>query len=225
MQVTRTLFVCALASVAAFAQSTNMAMVRVVHASPDAPNVNIWVDGARVLENIPYKGYTGYLPVPAGARRIEVQVAPDGPVVLAETFTVMGGGNYTFLAMGRVSGGSNPLQLFGFGDERDLVSGTAKVRVIHAAPSAPAVDVYATSPYVALGNLTPTLMNVPFGAASGFLAVPQGLYQARVTPTGSRTVVIDSGPLPLSGGTISTILALDPETPNGRFQLLVIPTF
>jgi hypothetical protein len=199
-----------------------MAAVRVIHASPDAPAVNILVNGTRALEGIPYKGFTGYNMVPAGAVTLEVQVAPNGPVVLRETFTLMGGGNYSFLAIGRVSGGRNPLQLIGLGDERQLTMGQAKLRVIHAAPSAPSVDVWATGPYVALGGVAPLLTSVPFGSASGFVAVPQGLYQARVAPAGTRTIVTDSGAVNLLGSTLNLAIALDPEREGGPFQLLLI---
>ncbi|HMP39397.1 MAG TPA: DUF4397 domain-containing protein, partial [Roseiflexaceae bacterium] len=39
----------------AFAQSGN-AMVRVVHASPDAPAVDVWINGSKVdaLTNVPF---------------------------------------------------------------------------------------------------------------------------------------------------------------------------
>ena len=67
------------------------------------------------------------------------------------------------------------------------------------------------------------LTKVPFPFASDYLAVPAGVYQARVTPTGSKTVAIDSGRLPLTGNTVRTVIALDPKTPGGLFELLVLP--
>src|SRR3954452_20792486 len=42
------------------------ARVRVVHASPDAPNVDVLVDDAKVLSDVPYLAASGYLAVPAG---------------------------------------------------------------------------------------------------------------------------------------------------------------
>ena len=40
--------------------------VRVVHASPDAPSVDVLVDDAQVLSSVPYLGSSSYLEVPAG---------------------------------------------------------------------------------------------------------------------------------------------------------------
>src|SRR5690606_27820043 len=42
------------------------ARVRVVHASPDAPTVDVWVNDALTLENVPFKAVSDYLSVPGG---------------------------------------------------------------------------------------------------------------------------------------------------------------
>src|SRR5688572_8134384 len=64
---------------------------------------------------------------------------------------------------------------------------TAQVRVLHASPDAPAVDVYLDDTIV--GPLT----NVPFGTISGYLEVPAGDHNVKVYATGSTTdPVIDA---------------------------------
>jgi hypothetical protein len=134
---------------------------------------------------------------------------------------LQGGNAYTFFAFGKLA--NNTLTLMGAGD--DVVApgaGAAKIRVVHGASTAPTVDVYATAPYAPLPAAA-TLTGVPFPLASGFLTVPAGAYQARVTPTGTKTVAIDSGRLPLTGNTVRTVIALDPSTEGGPFELLVLP--
>lgn len=84
------------------------------------------------------------------------------------------------------------------------------IRVLHAAPSAPAVDVYVGAPYQTLRNRTATLTNVPFGINSGYLAVPANTgLMARVTPTGTRTIAIQSARLSLPMGSAFTVIAVD----------------
>ena len=61
----------------------DMARVRVVHASPDAPAVDIWVDGSIAFSNAPFKGITDYASLAAGT--YNVQVSPTGatePIVI-----------------------------------------------------------------------------------------------------------------------------------------------
>ena len=42
------------------------ARVRVVHAYPDAPDVDVLLDDAEVLDGVPYRSASDYLDVPAG---------------------------------------------------------------------------------------------------------------------------------------------------------------
>jgi hypothetical protein len=206
-------------STAPAAAQTGNARVRVVHASADAPQVNVWVDGAQAFQGLSFKDYTDYTPVPAGSHAFALQVASSGAVALQKTFDLAPGGTYTFYAVGLVAKGT--LDIMGTGDDPTAPEGAnTKVRIVHAASTAPAVDVYATAPYTVLA--TPLLTDVPFAVSSGYLTVPAGTYQARVTPTGTKTVAIDSGRLVLSGGTTRTIVAVDPAGENGTFSFLIL---
>ncbi|PMP83067.1 MAG: cell wall anchor, partial [Chloroflexus aggregans] len=55
----------ALLAVPAFAQS-GTAKVRVIHASPDAPAVDVFVNGNAVLTNVGFFAASPYLDLPAG---------------------------------------------------------------------------------------------------------------------------------------------------------------
>ena len=108
-------------------------------------------------------------------------------------------------------------------DDRTAPStGNIKVRAVHGAPGAPAVDIYVTAPGADIATATPALTNVPFGAASDYLEVPAGSYQVRVTPAGSKTVVIDSGALSLAAGQVRTAIAVDSPGGGAPFDLLVL---
>ncbi len=41
-------------------------LVRVIHASPDAPDVDVFVDGEAALEGVAFTDVSNYLEVPAG---------------------------------------------------------------------------------------------------------------------------------------------------------------
>jgi hypothetical protein len=58
------------------ASAQGNAFVRVVHASPDAPAVDVYVDGNKALSNVPFFTASDYLPLPAGEHRF--QVTPTG---------------------------------------------------------------------------------------------------------------------------------------------------
>src|SRR3954452_24699781 len=78
------------------------ASIRFVHASPDAPAVDVIVDGAPVAENLAYGTSSEYLPFPSGDH--QVQIVPTGSgvesAVLDEKVNLDSGGAYIFAAAG-----------------------------------------------------------------------------------------------------------------------------
>jgi hypothetical protein len=89
------------------------AHVRFVHASPDAPAVDIAVaDGGPVLfGGISFKGVGDYLPVDAGTYDLEARLAGTETVALSVPgVTLEEGTVYTVYAMGFAGGGEPALQ-------------------------------------------------------------------------------------------------------------------
>jgi hypothetical protein len=87
------------------------AHVRFVHASPDAPAVDIAVAGGPVLfDNVGFKDVAGYLPVGAGTYDLEVRLTGTDTVALnVPGVTLQDGVVYTIFAMG-LAGGEPALQ-------------------------------------------------------------------------------------------------------------------
>lgn len=120
---------------------SHTAKVRVLHASPDAPAVDVYVNGELTLEEVPFKADSGYLEVPAGTHDVEVFASGTeyaaGEGVLQADLAVEAGKAYTVAA-------ANLLESIEFvvaEDSMEVTEGQAKVRVGHLSPDAPAVDV------------------------------------------------------------------------------------
>ncbi len=56
---------------AALAQEEEPARVRVVHASPDAPAVDVWVEGSVALSDVSFKEITDYAELDAGTYNVQ----------------------------------------------------------------------------------------------------------------------------------------------------------
>lgn len=193
------------------------ANVRILHNSPDAPAVDALVDGERVVEGATFPNATGYIPVEAGARRVSVAPTNTETFVIDSTLRLEADTRYTVAAVNKVAS-IEPLLLV---DETSPPSsGKAKVRVVHGAPSAPAVDVYVTPPGAPLNQ--PTLRGVLFKQFSDYLEIDAGTYQVRVTPTGTKTVAIDSGDLTVPDGAILTAIARDTVGGGAPFGLILL---
>jgi len=79
-----------------------------VHASPDAPAVDVALTGGPVLfGNVPFRGASEYISVDGGTYDLEVRVAGTQTVALSLPGTMlMGGTNYTVFATGLLADGS-----------------------------------------------------------------------------------------------------------------------
>ena len=172
---------------------SGFARVRAYHFSPGTPPVQVRVKDGPVLEsNLAYPNATGSLLLATGSYTLEVALASGGtttPAVLTLPVMLEAGKLYEFFAVGKGTG----LRI-----ESRVTNTTARVRIIHASPDTPAVDVYVDGAKV--------LGNVPFFTISNYLQVPAGTRQLAVTLAGQ----------PLS----SAPLTLTPTLETGRFYTI-----
>lgn len=183
----------------AAAQSGN-ARIRVIHASPDAPAVDVFVDGQAALQNVAFPAISDYLDLPAGPHKLAVAPAGQGEAaaVISADVTLEAGKAYSVAAVGNLA--NIKAQIYN-DDLAAPAAGKAHVRVIHASPDAPAVAVK-----VAGG---PTLIeSLAFPNASQYLPVDAGSYNLQVTPAGANDVVLDLPNTQLQAGTIYDVFAV-----------------
>lgn len=199
--------------------SSNSAFLRVLHDSPDAPNVDVLIDGHTVLSDVPYGDSSGYLSLESGERRIQVNAAGSNTTVIDATADLAQDSYSTVIAANLVAD-IEPLVLQD--DRTEPQHGNARIRVVHGAPSAPDVDVYATAPGADLESAEPVLAGVPFKTASAYLEVPAGTYEFRVTIAGTKTVAIDSGAVNLEDGSLSTAVAADARGGGAPFSIILL---
>jgi hypothetical protein len=85
-----------------------------------------------------------------------------------------------------------------------------KLRFIHASPTASAVDVYITAPNADFTSAAPSFPNIAFGGFAGYANQPQGTFQLRVTSTGTKNVISDTGALTCMAGQIGRAVLINP---------------
>jgi hypothetical protein len=180
-----------------FAQ-TAPASVRFIHASPDTPAVDVYIDGDLVLSGAEYFSTSESLSVPPGEHKL--QVAPVGAgrdeAVVNDTIDLIRGRSYTIVATGDLAN----IKALALKDEAPKgANGKAWVRVIHATVGAPAVD-------VRLAN-----SNVPLLTDQGFrsvdyLRVDPATYTFEVAPAGTDQAFAISSPLRFESGWSYTVI-------------------
>ncbi len=167
----------------AAAQSNPKATVRVVHASPDAPAVDIYVNDKKTLSNIAYRRVTSYTALDAGTYTIKVfptSAAGKGDPALQTQVTLNPGWDYTIAAVGKLAS----LQAKVIPDNLNgAEKGKTKVRVYHFSANAPAVN-------VAVKNGSTLVRGLAFPNATDYLTVDSGKVNLSVQNAADNAEVL-----------------------------------
>ncbi|MDQ3396779.1 MAG: DUF4397 domain-containing protein, partial [Deinococcota bacterium] len=155
------------------------AAIRVAHLSPDAPAVDISVNGVSVFTGIGYRDVSDYEVVPSGSVQIRIAAGGTDDAFIEAALTVEEGAYYTIAAMGFQAN----LEAMVFRDNLRAFppSNGASVRFLHASPDAGAVDVAVRDGEVLVENLN-------FGQASSYFFVPADTYNIDIRAAGTDTV-------------------------------------
>ena len=125
------------------------AMLRAIHASPDAPAVDIYVEGiaAPIAADVAYGDATAYVTVEAGTYNVQLRPAgaDSSTDPIYETGDVVLGANQvlTAIAAGLLNSAdpADGFRIIGrFDDFATPGSGNAIAKIVHASPDAPTVD-------------------------------------------------------------------------------------
>ena len=179
---------------AAFATS----QIRVWHLSPDAPAVDVYVNGTKAVPNLAFRSATGYLSLPAGKYDVRINVVNTNTVVLSQEITLARGEAYTAVALGSATQPAAGAR-FTVDALRDATSG-GLVRALHAIPNAGAVTMYLNGQAVvpSLGRL----------AATPYLALDPGRYTVAVALKGRpASAAVLRGVFTIADKTRTTIVA------------------
>ncbi|MEO8458240.1 MAG: DUF4397 domain-containing protein [Chloroflexota bacterium] len=181
---------------------TGNARLRVLHASPDAPNVDVYLDGAKAIPNLAFGSITDYVTVPSGSHAVKVfPTSANGtgtPVIDVPSLILDGGKDYTVAAAGKVASIA-PVVLTD--NNAAPAAGKAHIRVVHLSPDAPNVDIYAAGAGVVVPNLA-------FKAAADYLPLAAGNYDLEVRAAGASTAVLSLPGTKLEAGKVYTAFAV-----------------
>ncbi len=194
------------------AMAADKAMVRVLHGSPDAPSVDVFVNDAKVdaLSGAAFGDLTDYVAVDAGTYSVKVcatadnTVCPIGPIDL----TFDAGKKYTVAASDLLA--QIKANVFTDGS---ATAGKASVRVVHLSADTPAVDVLTQD------GSAKVVEGLAYPDATGYLKLAPGSYDLKVCAAADNTVCpLDPDALDLKGGVAYTVFAVGALQPGDGAQ-------
>ncbi|MCJ7712563.1 MAG: DUF4397 domain-containing protein, partial [Chloroflexi bacterium] len=180
----------ALAAIASPVGAADDAMVRVLHASPDAPAVDVYVNGDKVgdpLAGLEFGDLSAYVKLPAGSYDLKVCAAADATVcpIVADGVALAAGTHYTIAATNVLA--SIEAQIIT--DTPSPKADKTQVRVVHFSADTPAVDVLTQD------GSAKVVENLSYPDKTGYLTLAPGSYDLKVCATADNTVCpLDPGP-------------------------------
>lgn len=186
--------------------------VRLLHAAPNAPNIDIYVNDKLFIGNLSYSEFTKYMTVPSGNYNVKIYPVNETvkPLIITDVNLEP---NYVFT--GAVIGTLPDLSLLPIPDPANPNTfGTACIRFVHLSPNAPAVD-------VTLQDGTMLFKNVKYKDYTLYVCVPQETYTFQVKVSGTDQAALTVSNVQLIAGNYYSIYAVGLLDKNPALEALL----
>ncbi|HOJ48884.1 MAG TPA: DUF4397 domain-containing protein [Bacillota bacterium] len=173
------------------------AYIRLFHASPDAPAVDVYANGTLIAKGLLYKQITQYLRVPTGNYTIQVfPVDQKMNPIISATLDILPNTAQTIAAVGMLSEIMPHVIQEEFMPQID--PNKVYIRFVHLSPNTPAVD-------VTLRDGTKIFENVEFTESTDYIEVDPRTYAVQVRLAGTDLPILSLPSVVLKSGIVNSV--------------------
>jgi hypothetical protein len=195
----------------AIVSSAPEAQVRIIHATPDTPGLDIYQGSNALAFNLGFGTVTSYIPLTPGTYTIHADTAGSRQVLSAAKGTFAPSTQYTVLLGNAIA---NLQQLTLTDQNQPAPPGQIALRFLNQATRGSAVDIYLVPAGKKLASVTPLVTGIAYGANTGYINLPTGTYSLIMLPTGTvpfgNTAAAYTGPqVAYSVGSARTVILID----------------
>jgi hypothetical protein len=174
-----------------------VAYVSIYHASPNAPEVDVYVD-ERPVNRLEFTDYTGYLNFYTGDRKLKVNPFNANNALIDTTVTFVDGGFYSVFIVDSLS----DVEALTIRDSASApAEGKAKIRFINLSPDATAFDVTLND------DESPLFANQAFKDPSDFIEVSAEESSFVVKAAGGADKLVSASDVDIRPGRFYTVIA------------------
>ncbi|MEH7093347.1 DUF4397 domain-containing protein [Neobacillus vireti] len=188
------------------------AQVRFLHTSTDSPNVDVYINGSRIIKDLAFKHISQNLPLKAG--KYHVDIYPAGNMVdsvLNKNILIEEGNSYTLTIIDSVK----KMRLLVFLNQQEVPVNESKVRFIHLSPDSSALD-------IAVKDRDVIFPMVSYKQATEYLGLTPMTVDLEVRTAGSKKILLPLPKVSFKPNESYTIIFLGLSTGVPEFQFISI---
>lgn len=173
------------------------ANVRLVGGLPTKTWLDMSLDGQPVFKDLEYTDVGDYEATDAGTRLLRITPKGGGDPVVEGEIELASDTDYTVA----VAGTEEEVEAFLYEDDNTAPEpGEARIRLLHLAHGAPALDVVAGD--------TALWENVAYGDPGEYIRLEEGRFNLEVREAGTDTVLLPADDLTVTAGSVYTLFVL-----------------
>ncbi|WP_027623548.1 DUF4397 domain-containing protein [Clostridium lundense] len=195
-----------------FFRSAPVSYLRILHAVPDAPKVDVYLNDKLVANNLAFKQFTEYLSVIPGYYNVKIYPAGNtANPVINTSFFASGNNIYTAAAIGLLKN----IYLKVIEDTPMAIApNKTMIRFVHLSPDAPMVN-------VVLPNKNIGFENVSFGEVTNYKEMSPGISTIQISAAQTGNVVLMSPNARFGPNKFYSIYAVGLAGGNPPLQILL----
>lgn len=186
--------------------------IRFLHASPDTPSIDIYINDKLIGRNLSYRNFTPYINIPSGNTNIRVFITGRkiNPLINTNIF-IPAKSIFTLSAAGK----SSQIGLLALPEPiRNVPAGKALIRFAHLSPDAPNVD-------LALSNVSKLFTNVAYKNYTDYIPIGGGTHNFEVKVSSTSKVILKVPNINIRSGNIHTFYFVGLAAGKPPLQVLI----
>jgi hypothetical protein len=188
------------------------AKVKILHTSHDAPNIDVYINGSKIVKDLPFKQVSNVFALKTGKYHFDIY--PTGNMtdsVLNKNITVEPGKSYTLATIDHIK----KMRLLSYINQTEVPLNEAKVRFIHLSPDTHAMD-------IAVKDRDVIFPNVSYKQSTDYLGLAPMTVDLETRIAGSKNLVLQMPKIHFKAGETYSIVFLGLAKEKPELQAIIL---
>ncbi|MDG5787501.1 DUF4397 domain-containing protein [Evansella sp. AB-P1] len=191
---------------------TNNGYLRMLHASTDAPNLDIYVDKEKMYSEVSFKSISEFIPIKEGSYKVKVYPEGANPnkekPIIKEKIKVKNGDTITLMVIGK----ENEFKLQSVPDDLSVDEEKGKIRFVNLAEDVQSLDLITTDL---------SINDIKYKGSSDYIIIKPNSYDFEVKIKGQDNAIYEIPNLKIMAGSNYSIFAVGLLKGEPGLELLI----